>query len=95
MVQETISKKKGGFLQREYIETNKHTIFKLRDRLRNGHNNSSNIMVYPSKNGLTLSPGSLANRVALKPCVQAHNEDVIVFVSVMKLSVRLANGVLN
>lgn len=41
------------------------------------------------------APGAVANRVALEACVQARNEDVILLVKVMKLSVRLANGVLN
>lgn len=41
------------------------------------------------------APGAVANRVALEACVQARNEDVILLVRVMKLSVQLANGVLN
>lgn len=41
------------------------------------------------------APGAVANRVALEACVQARNEDAILLLRVMKLSVRLPNGVLN
>jgi ribulose-bisphosphate carboxylase large chain len=41
------------------------------------------------------APGAVANRVALEACVQARNEGRDLAVEVMKLSVKLANGVLN
>ncbi|XVF56340.1 hypothetical protein PTKIN_Ptkin06aG0111800 [Pterospermum kingtungense] len=39
--------------------------------------------------------GAIANRVALEACVKARNEGMTLPAKVMKLSVRLANGVLN
>ncbi|KAK7233549.1 hypothetical protein RIF29_47438 [Crotalaria pallida] len=41
------------------------------------------------------APGAVANRVALEACVQARNEGRDLAREVIKLSVRLANGVLN
>ena len=46
MDQKTISKKKGGILQREYKETNQHTIFKLQDRLCNVHNSDTVMFIH-------------------------------------------------